>query len=228
MQKAGLSPEDATLMYLGFNVTDKNSKEEAMKMVAQARWLGESLPEDFFIKLSDYVNNGNIAGAKAFTDRVVEWTIKKQVGEDFVSTPNLKFAESILSRVENPINRNRDKIWPLSWRIADVEKKLVNDPDYQALKTLLSWSHADTRRAFGGTAVSQSELQALKDFIGLDTNMPIENLLSGLRTNLATLKDKYQQQRGFYLWEEELQSDVKSQPTSTTDIMSRIKALRNQ
>jgi len=33
MQKAGLSPEDATLMYLGFNVTDPNSKSEAMKLV---------------------------------------------------------------------------------------------------------------------------------------------------------------------------------------------------
>lgn len=32
--------------------------------------------------------------------------------------------------------------------------------------------------------------------------MPIENLLSGLRTNLSTLQDKYQQQRGFYLGEE--------------------------
>lgn len=68
----------------------------------------------------------------------MEGTIKKQVGDEFVSTPNLKFAESTLARVESLINRNKDNIGPLSGRIADVEKKLVNDPDYQALKTLLS------------------------------------------------------------------------------------------
>jgi len=110
MSAAGLSPEDATLTYLGFNVTDANRKAEAMSLVSQARGLGEALPEDFFIKLSDYVNNGNMAGAKSFTDRIVEGTIKKQIGEDFVSTPNLKFAESTLNRLESMIERNRDKI----------------------------------------------------------------------------------------------------------------------
>lgn len=34
---SGTSPEDATLMYLGFNVTDPAKKEEAMKLVSQAR-----------------------------------------------------------------------------------------------------------------------------------------------------------------------------------------------
>jgi len=215
MSAAGLSPEDATLTYLGFNVTDANRKAEAMSLVSQARGLGEALPEDFFIKLSDYVNNGNMAGAKSFTDRIVEGTIKKQIGEDFVSTPNLKFAESTLNRLESMIERNRDKIWPLSGRFSDVQKKLMNDPDYQALQTLLQWSLADTRRAFGGTAVSQSELEALKNFVWFDTKMPIENLLTGLRTNYETLRDKYGQQRNFYLGEDLTSAPISTTPTTT-------------
>lgn len=35
--KSGVSPEDATLMYLGFNVKDEAQKAEAMNLVAKAR-----------------------------------------------------------------------------------------------------------------------------------------------------------------------------------------------
>lgn len=98
----------------------------------------------------------------------------------------------------------------MSGRWADLNKKFANDPDYQALSTLISGSNADVRRLFGGTAVTESELKALRDFIGADTKMPIQNLLTALQTNFDTLKSQYDSQRSFYT------DDTGATPTGQT------------
>lgn len=45
--------------------------------------------------------------------------------------------------------------------------------------------------------------------------MPIENLLTGLRTNYETLRDKYGQQRNFYLGEDLTSAPISTTPTTT-------------
>lgn len=199
LYKSGMSVEDASLFIAGFNTEDPKAKEEAKQIIAQARWLGEKLPDNYFGNVSDYVNRGDMKWAKDYTDRVIENTLMATLPPgEFVSTPNINFSKATLDRIKWFIEKNSDKIGPLSGRIADIEKKFVNDKDYQALKTLLGWSLSETRRAFWGTAVTNSELQALRDFVWMDTTMPIENLVTALEENYNQLQAKYNTQRGFY------------------------------
>lgn len=199
LYNAWVSQEDAALTLLWFSVTEPKQKEEAKNIIAQARWIGEKLPETFYSNVSDYVNRGDMKWAQDYTNRVIESSLQSAIPAwEFVSTPNLQFAKSTLDRLNGFIEKNKDKIGPVAWRFSDLEQQFMNDPDYQALKTLMAWSLADVRRTFGGTAVTATELWALRDFIGLDTKMPIENLKTALETNYDTMENKYSTQRWFY------------------------------
>lgn len=63
------------------------------------------------------------------------------------------------------INQNRDKIGAFDGTISDFRKMFQADPEYQKIKTLLSSTVADIRRKFAGTAVTETEMSALADFI---------------------------------------------------------------
>jgi len=230
LYNAWVSPEDASLTLLWFSVTDPTQKEAAKKIITQARWIGEKLPETFYTSVSDYINRGDIKGAEDYTNRVIEGSLKSALGDEFVSTTNLKFSKSTLDRLNGFIEKNKYKIGPVAWRFSDLEQKFFNDPDYQALKTLMAWSLADVRRTFGGTAVTATELWALRDFIGLDTKMPIQNLMTALSTNYDTLENKYNTQRWFY-WVQQTENNTTNPVqtavnTGTDALRSYIKNLR--
>lgn len=60
LYKSGLSVEDAALRYMGFSPKSGTDTQKASELVAQARGLGEKLPENYFTNLSDYVNRGDM------------------------------------------------------------------------------------------------------------------------------------------------------------------------
>ena len=56
LYEAGVSPEDAVLTFMGFKVNEKD-KPFANTLIDYAR--GGAVSEDFYGKLSDYINKGN-------------------------------------------------------------------------------------------------------------------------------------------------------------------------
>lgn len=196
LSDAGIPAEDAVLAYMGVNVPSAK-KTKALELIQISRGLGEDLNPSFYTTVSDYLNRGDDKGAEDFVLRKVDTVVKKNEGAEAVSTPQLRFAGETLQRLESFIDRNSSKIGPLAGRFSDAKKQFMNDPDYQALSTLLTGSLAEVRRTFAGSAVTESELKALRDFIGVDTKMPIENLKSALQTNFEQTKSKYDSQRSF-------------------------------
>lgn len=58
---------------------------------------------------------------------------------------------------------------------------------------------ATQRKFFAGSAVTPTEMEALKDFIGGTQTMNAENLITQLETVQALAQKKYNSQRSIYL-----------------------------
>jgi hypothetical protein len=59
-------------------------------------------------------------------------------------------------------------------------------------------NQADVRKYFAGSAVTETEMKALEDFIGGNTKMTPENLISQLNTIRDNTINKYNYQRTDY------------------------------
>lgn len=202
MAKAWLSQEEAALTHMWFDVDaikEKGNMDLALKTIDVARAL--SIWDEKFKNIVSSVNN--------FLKRWEEWKavqtieieaqreLKKLEWDNYVSDSQVNFSKQVLDKLQWFIAKNSNKIWPISWRFSDLSKKFKNDPDYQALTTLLQGSLAEIRRAFAGTAVTEIELKAIRDFVWLDTKMPIQNLQSALNTNFESMFMNYNTQRQF-------------------------------
>jgi hypothetical protein len=206
LHQNGIEPEDAVLAYMGVNVPPER-KAKAIELIQLARGLGDELQPSFYTNISGYLSNGDVKGAEDFVMRKVDNVVKKNEGDDAVSTPSLRFAGATMKKLDSFIEKNKDKIGPVSGRFSEIEKNFVNDPEYQALKTLLTGSLADVRKYYAGSAVTETELKALRDTVGIDTTMPIQNFITALHTNFDQKKSKYDSQRSFLGIDENMGSE---------------------
>jgi hypothetical protein len=77
-------------------------------------------------------------------------------------------------------------------------KKFGSEKDIQRLQTLMTWTFADLRKNFAGSAVTSTELWALKDFIAWSISEVPENLVTKLQTLKEMQTNEYNDQRSMY------------------------------
>lgn len=132
-------------------------------------------------------------------DNQIEIDLKKRIpADEFISNSSYITGKQNTEQLLGLIDRNQDKIGAFDGRAADLLKKVKDDPEYQTIKTLLSMSVADVRRKFAGSAVTETEMKALEDFIGGSTKMTAGNLKTYLQTILDKTTRQYDNQRSIY------------------------------
>ena len=96
----------------------------------------------------------------------IDRDVKELYGDKAILTQNFESSQGRTNKIVNLIERNKDKLGAFDGPFADLVKKFKNEPEYQELLTLLTMEQADIRKYFAGSAVTDTEMSALVNFIG--------------------------------------------------------------
>jgi len=163
--------------------------------------------------VANALNKWDIEGAEKYVSNLIWDLAQDKFGNDYVSWVNLKQQGKDVNRLRELIARNPDKIWAFEWRMSDVARKFKDEPEMQELQTLLTMQQAELRKYFAWSAVTETELEAIKDYIGWDTNMTPNNLMTMLDTIYNRTQSKYGLQRNRFRF-----TPLDKTPTEPIDI----------
>ncbi len=110
----------------------------------------------------------------------------------------MEYINNTTNELASIISRNKDKIGAFDGRVEEFISKFASTPDFQRIKTILQAVQANQRKFFAGSAVTPTEMEALKDFIGGTQNMNADNLIGQIKTLQELSQDKYNFQRKNY------------------------------
>lgn len=130
-----------------------------------------------------------------YVNKRVDEYVNKLYGKDAILSGDYDTGQTRGKNIIDLIERNRDKIGIFEGTKEDFIAKFASTPEYQQIKTLLQMSQADTRKYFAGSAVTETEMKALQDFIGGNTKMNPDNLITMLDTLLKDRRMVYGNQR---------------------------------
>ena len=217
-----LTPEQAALKYVGFNIKDpKNiAKADSIRLAFQNM---KTPPKGYEQKVSDLLNAWKEKEAMDFVNSGIDRDVKDLYGDKAILTQNFESSQGRTNRIVNLIERNKDKLGAFDGPFADLVKKFKNEPEYQELLTLLTMEQADIRKYFAGSAVTDTEMSALVNFIGWKTNMQPDNLITQLKTIRDDTKQNYKYQRQNYGLEEYSSSPTQAKQTSSS-VTDKLKA----
>lgn len=156
------------------------------------------MPDGFYKTLAEYINKGDRSGAESYVNRIADPIIKKVEGDNFVSTSARNFSNENAQKISELIDRNVSKVGIVNAKFSNLENKLAGDPDYQALKTMMTAYVARLRKDLAGSAVTATELEALADYIDLKTDTPVSALKAKLATVASLIDNQYAEQRRTY------------------------------
>ena len=194
LYKAWLDVEDAVLTYLWFNVEWTN-KQNALSYINVWRNLGEDLPDNYYATISNYINKWDEKGADKYVSNIVEDKAKKRYWDDLITTSKMNMILSDTIQLNKLISQNPEKIWAFDGRVTQFMKKFKDYPEMQKLNTLLTMKQADVRKYFAGSAVTETEMKALEDFIWGNIKMTPNNLVTILNTIKDRTEKEYLSQR---------------------------------
>lgn len=189
MWDAWMTVEDAVLTYLWFDITVEG-KEEAINYVNVGRNMWEDLPTNYFATVSNHLAKWDMIEADKYVSNIVEDKVKKRYWEDAIMSATMNQTTKDTAALSNLIAQNPEEIGAFDWRVNDFMRKFKDYPEMTKLNTLLTMTQAQTRKHFAWSAVTPSEMEALQDFIGWNTKMTPNNLL----TMLGTIKDRTESQ----------------------------------
>lgn len=149
--------------------------------------LGAAKPASYETTVAKYINDKNYEGLNTYVNNRVDEYVNKLYGKDAILAGDYDTGQTRGNQIIDIIENNRDKIGPFNGTVQDFIAKFSSTPEYQQIKTLLQMSQADTRKYFAGSAVTETEMKALQDFIGGNTKMNADNLITMLDT---LLKDR--------------------------------------
>lgn len=156
-------------------------------------------PLGYEAQIANLINRWDFVGLDTFVEANIERAVKEDVpADEFISRSSYNSLKQNVQTLQWLIDRNKDKIGAFDGRVADLLKKFKADPEYQEIKTLLSMSVADVRRKFAGSAVTETEMRALEDFIWGKTTWQESNLQTYLKSMLDKTTRAYENQRALY------------------------------
>ncbi len=221
----GLTPIQAIAKYKGFDIQKPEDAEFAQEYISVGDNLSDKIkPKSYEATVSKYINSGDYKGLNDYVNRLVDKEVQETYKTDSILSGNFNVWQQRTEKLKTLINRNKDKLGAFDGYVSDFIQKFSNNPEYQQIKTILQMSQADTRKYFAGSAVTETEMKALQDFIGWNTKMTPENLITMLDTLNEDRKMVYDSQRQWL----EL-PDVKAATAkkklgwfSLTDILSKL------
>lgn len=220
-KKEGLSPQQALLRFKWFKLADPSKADMAVEYITIGDNLLEKKPASYETTVAKYLNDENIEGLNTYVNGIVDDKVKARYEKDAILSGDYTTGEQRTNKIIDIIGRNKDKIGAFDGRVTDLLAKLRSDPEYQQLKTILQMSQADMRKYFAGSAVTETEMKALQDFIGGSTKMNPDNLITMLSTLLEDRKNVYRNQRGGMLvWETQTVTPQASTETEYVDFSS--------
>lgn len=196
--KDGLSPQEALLKYKGFIVKDKTNVDKAMQAYSVFSNM-KVQPTGYEAKVSNFINSGNTDWLNNYINTALDREVSDVNKTDATGTPEMKVLNDNTTELVNLIARNKDKVGAFDGRYNEFLNKLSSTPDFQKIKTLLQGVQAVQRKFYAGSAVTPTEMQALKDFIGGTQNMNADNLITQLQSVNEQAQKKYNAQRAMYL-----------------------------
>lgn len=209
-----LSPEDAVLVYKWF---DLKNKELAQKYLNIWTNLWDDLPNSYYWQVSNLLNKWDISWAEKYVSNIIEDKAKKRYWSDFVPTAWMNKMTKEFWEIRILIDKNRDKIGAVDWRLDNLYKKYWDIGEIQRLRTLMTGSLAELRKNFAWSAVTETELKALADYVSAGVIDNPDNLIEQFTTIRDMTKNTFLSQRAQFwytpLWRD-AKGNLKSQSTT--------------
>lgn len=193
--KEGISPNQALLRFKWFKLTDESKADLWAEYITIGDNLGKLKPASYETTVAKYINNNDMKWLNTYIEKLADDRAKDQYGADTILSSNVKIGNDRTDKLVSLIEKNKDKIGAFDWYVSDFLQKFKNDPEYQQIKTILQMSQADARKYFAGSAVTETEMKALQDFIGGTTKMTPEALVTMLNTLKEDRQSTYNYQR---------------------------------
>lgn len=192
------SNQEIALLVKNMNVNDPKNVDKAIQYLDVFRNM-KTPPAGYEAQIANLINKWDTAGLDAFVEANIERAVKEDVpADEFISRSSYQSLQQNVGILQGLIDRNSDKIGAFDGRVSDLLKKFKADPEYQQIKTLLSMSVADVRRKFAGSAVTETEMKALEDFIWGKTTWQESNLQTYLKSMMDKTTRSYENQRALY------------------------------
>lgn len=192
----GLSQTQAMLKYKGVIIKDPNNSELANRLI----WSGDNLysgvkPKDYENVIAKYLNEGKTNEAINYARNKSDDSVQKKFGDQAVNTPDLNFSTKKTYELITLINENKKELWPINGTLNDWLAYTKSKPEFTKINAILQGLQAQQRKYFAGSAVTPTEMEALKNFIGGTFRMNPDNLMTQLDTlrqwNIDRWKTQY-------------------------------------
>ncbi len=199
-QYPNASVNDIALAVRWLNIKNEADKETALQYVNVLDKVSDNVkPKGYEMTISKYINAGDYAWLNDFVNKHIENDIKATTPSDvFIPTSTINSGTKNINEIISLIEKNKDKIGIVEGNFTKLGKKFAGDADIQKLQTLMTGTFANLRKNFAGSAVTSTELDALKDYIAGDITEVPENLITKLETLRDMQKYEYDQQRSMY------------------------------
>jgi surface antigen len=192
LEEVGGDMNEAIKKISGFNVKDKEVANQAISAIEN---IGLTVADVNAPAIASSLNRGDTRAASATIERAA---YDSDTGKKLdLANKDSDYRELYknYSQIMDKVEKNKDKIGVLSGRWSDVKRKLAGDPELQSLVTQMTSVFAKLRKSFAGSAVTETEMAALADYINGKTNEPIDNLTAKLTGVMQGMDNEYQSAR---------------------------------
>lgn len=198
-QNPNASVNDIALAVRGLNIAKEEDKPLALEYVNIFDKMSDSVKPKTGLEMtiSKYINAGDYKWLNDFVTKNVDRQVKAD-SDSPILTPEYNVGKQRTDKLVGLIEKNKDKIGIVSGNVSDFLQKFEWDKDYQQIKTILQMSQADMRKYFAGSAVTETEMKALADFIWWSTKMSPDNLVTMLQTLDEDRTNTYNAQREWF------------------------------
>lgn len=182
---------DWVLMYMWveINKLKKEEKEILRDIVLKSDlfiWDNKDATSSFINTVNRYFINNKPQEWIKLLEKQANEAQRKQYWDSYIWNTEISKLKTNYDELIKLIDKNIWNIWFIEWNMNDLKNKFKSNEDYQKLKTLLSSVLAESRKYYAWSNVTPTELEALADFVWLNTKMPLWNL----KTALNTIYDK--------------------------------------
>lgn len=179
LYESGMSPEDAVLTFMGFKVNEKD-KPFANTLIDYAR--GGAVSEDFYGKLSDYINKGN----KVWAMKLMENGLKANTeNKGNVRESTAISMIKMIRQLEEKMAEGENKFWPISGKWNKWYSKRFGGEETQKINSSITAIYSQLRNEMNGSNVTDSETKWLEPLIP-----SMDDKYENVKAKIATMKNK--------------------------------------
>ncbi len=195
LEEAGGDFDKALLAYSGFKLDD--SKKELGLQALEAMQAAGLNPRDFtnMETVAKNINSGRLDKAYEIIEKAAFNTETGKAIKISGQDADYRSAMKSYERLRDMMEKNKDKFGVLSGRIANVQKSIVGDYDLQKMLSEMTATFANLRKNYAGSAVTESELKALEDYVSGSNKEPLKNVIAKIETVMQRVDDEYNSSR---------------------------------